>query len=301
MADLQARIVVGLGELLWDCFGEIRKPGGAPANVAFHARQLGHTGIVCSRVGCDAPGSELVDYIVSHDLDIRYIQRDQAHATGTVTVDTRRPDHPAYVIHQDVAWDHIEFTDELGDLMRRASAVCFGSLAQRSARSRSAIQRCLDAAVGALIVFDVNLRQSWYDRERIETSLAKSDIAKLNIDEVAVLASLLDLPAAPLDFAGRLLTRYDVDLVCITRAQQGCLLVSHDQAVDLPGLPVQVADTVGSGDAFSAALISARLRGWSLDQTARLANAAGALVAGCSGAMPALRHEYAALLSSLGA
>ena len=296
MADLQKMIVVGLGEVLWDCFGPEKKPGGATANVAFHAQQLGHTGVICSRVGQDALGAQLLDYFTGHDLDTSCIQKDPVHATGTVTVDARQPDHPTYEIHQDVAWDYIEFTDEVNDLMRRASAICFGSLAQRSGRSRETIQRCLEAATGALLVMDINLRQAWYDREGIETSLRKSDVAKLNIDEAAVLAPLLGLPSDPRDFARRMLVRYDLQLVCVTRAEQGVLLVAADEVVDVPGVAVRVADTVGSGDAFSAALISAQLRGWPLERTARFANEVGAMVAACSGAMPDLRREYAGLV-----
>ncbi len=168
MTDPPEMIVVGLGEVLWDCFGDVRKPGGATANVAFHAGQLGLAGVVCSRVGADPLGTELLGYLAGHNLDTRYIQEDPVRPTGTVTVDASRPDHPTYVIHEDVAWDHIEFTPDLCDLMRRARAVCFGSLAQRSPRSRQVIRQCLEAATGALRVFDVNLRQSWYDRECIE-------------------------------------------------------------------------------------------------------------------------------------
>jgi fructokinase len=297
MTDLRESIVVGLGEVLWDCFGEARKPGGAPANVAFHARQLGHAGVVCSRVGQDPLGTELIDTIARQHLDTRWIQRDPVHPTGTVTVDASRPDHPSYIIHENVAWDYIEFTTEASELMGRASAVCFGSLAQRSQPSRQTIQRCLDAAQGALLVFDVTLRQSWYDRGTIGASLAKADVAKMNTEEAAVLASLLALPKAPVDFARRMLERYDLDLVCITRAEQGCLLVDRQDVVDAPGVSVQVVDTVGSGDAFSAALISALLRGWSLNRAAGFANEVGSLVAGRSGAMPALAEEYNALVS----
>jgi fructokinase len=297
MPDLHESVIIGLGEVLWDCFGDIRKPGGATANVGFHANELGHAGVVCSRVGRDPLGAELVDYLADHHLDTRYIQQDPAHPTGTVTVDVSRPDRPTYVIHQDVAWDFIEFTDDLAALMRRAAAVCFGSLGQRSPRSRQTIQQCLDAAVGALRVMDINLRQTWYDREGIEVSLGKSHIAKLNIEEAAVLAPLLDLPTEPTAFAQRMLSRYDLQLVCITRAERGCLLVLRDEVVDAPGVPVQVADAVGSGDAFSAALISARLRGWSLQRTAAFANAVGALVASRPGGMPDLRDAYAALIA----
>lgn len=290
-------IVVGVGELLWDCFGDERRPGGAPANVAFHAKLLGYRGIVCSRVGTDDLGRELITYVAGHGLDPRYIQIDPAHPTGTVTVDTNRPERPTYVIHENVAWDDLAFTAALGDLMGRAAAVCFGSLAQRSAGSRRTIQQCLEAACRALVVFDVNLRQAWFGREVIEESLRKSHIAKLNVDEVQVLTDMLGTRSSePVEFGREIAERFGLELICVTRAERGCLLVSGSDVVDVPGRPVQVADGVGAGDAFAAALISGCLRRWSLEKTAAFANEVGGLVASRQGAMPDLGHEYAVLL-----
>ena len=131
-SDLSRPVVVGLGELLWDCFNDSRRPGGAPANVAFQAGQLGCRGVVCSRVGCDPPGDDLVDFLAGQDLATDWIERDAEHPTGTVTVDTTRVDHPEYTIHERVAWDHLEFDAALEDLMAGAAAVCFGTLAQRA-------------------------------------------------------------------------------------------------------------------------------------------------------------------------
>ncbi len=299
MTNQQNGIVVGLGEVLWDLFDHDRRPGGATANVAFHAQMLGHGGIVCSRVGNDDLGRQLCDYFRRHDLNTQYIQTDPRHPTGTVTVDTTRPDHPTYIIHQDVAWDFIDFDESLRDLMSRAAAVCFGSLAQRSPASRQAIQQCIDAARNALLVFDVNLRQSWYDREVIETSLRKSHIAKMNVDEVRVLAHLFEMPAGddPAAFAPQLLKRFDLQMVCVTKAEDGCLLAAGQDVVQVPGVKVKVADAVGAGDAFSAALIYASLQGWPLDKIASFANSVGALVATKPGAMPDVQKEYAELLT----
>jgi fructokinase len=297
---LHEQIVIGLGELLWDCFADSRRPGGAPANVAFHAGQLGHRGVVCSRVGADELGEALLVYLADHGLETGYIQRDPDHATGTVTVDTTDPGHPSYVIHDPVAWDFLRFDDDLDRLMADASAVCFGTLAQRHASSRDTIHRCLAAAKAALIVYDVNLRQSWYDREWIERSLRAASMVKLNADEVGVLADVLDVGSAVAEpFCGALRSRYGVDTVCITRAERGCLLNGPRETVDVPGVKVAVADAVGAGDAFTAALISAHLRGWRLPAAARFANDVGALVASRPGAMPNLRDDFAALASKV--
>jgi fructokinase len=297
--DLPRPVVVGLGELLWDCFDDSRRPGGAPANVAFQAGQLGCRGVVCSRVGCDPLGDELVDFLAGQELATDWIERDAEHPTGTVTVDTTRADHPEYTIHEHVAWDHLEFDAALEALIAGAAAVCFGTLAQRAPVSRETIHRALaHAPPGCLVVCDVNLRQRWYDREVLQRSLAAAGLVKLNDHEVAVLAELLGAGSAEhVAFAREIRRRFDVDTVCITRGERGCLLVSADEVVDDPGTVVEVVDTVGAGDAFTAAWIAGRLRHWPLDSQASFANCVGALVASRAGAMPALRAEFARLLA----
>jgi len=297
MQPTELPIVVGLGELLWDCFAESRLPGGAPANVAFHACQLGCRGIVCSRVGEDPLGDELLAFLAGQGLETDWVQRDRVHPTGTVTVDTSRPDHPRFTIHENVAWDALDFDAAVEALMGRAAAVCFGTLAQRSPGSRHTIQRAIRAVrPDCLVVYDVNLRQHFYRREWLETSLRASAIVKLNAEEVIEIDKLLGLDSPDQErFALALRERYGVDTVCITRGDRGCLLVGPDQAVDDPGTPVRVADAVGAGDAFTAALILARLRRWPLDSQASFANAVGALVASRPGAMPVLREEFTRL------
>ncbi|MFQ5731310.1 MAG: carbohydrate kinase [Planctomycetaceae bacterium] len=288
-------IVVGLGELLWDCFADSRRPGGAPANVAFQAGQLGCRGIVCSRVGDDADGDELVAFLEQQGLTTEFVQRDGQLPTGRVTVDASVPGSPQYVIHENVAWDALRF--DAATLWQQADAVCFGSLAQRDVRSRETVHRCLQATRPACLrVFDANLRQEFYDRETIERSLQAAGVVKLNGDEATVLRELLALPTGDdRAFASSLRERFEVALVCITRGAEGCLLADGDDCVDLPGTEVNVVDAVGAGDAFTAALIDARLHGLTLQTTAEFANAVGGLVATRSGAMPVLRDEFAAL------
>ncbi|NQT36476.1 MAG: carbohydrate kinase [Planctomycetes bacterium] len=290
-------LVVGLGELLWDIFDDLQRPGGAPANVAFHAQQLGCRGVVCSRVGNDPLGMELVDFLQAEGLPTEAVQRDVEHATGTVTVDTSRPGDPRYVIHQDVAWEHLECDEALTQIMQQAAAVCFGTLAQRSARSRRAIYKSLGAVSReCLVVYDVNLRQRWYNRAWIERSLGLSRLVKLNDTEVTALAELLQTTSTNHEtFARYIQRRYNVATVCITRAERGCQLFDRHATADSPGIVVEVADSVGAGDAFTAALIVARLRGWPLQNQADFANQVGALVASHAGAMPALRDEFSRL------
>jgi fructokinase len=300
MIPLKEQVVIGLGEVLWDCFEEFSRPGGAPANVAFHAQQLGHRGVICSRVGDDTLGHELLEYLASRNLETVYIQRDEEHPTGQVTVNTDDPSQPSFVIHEDVAWDYLEFDHDLATVAAEASAICFGSLAQRNRQSRETIQRTLAAAKGALIVYDVNLRQEWYAREWIERSLHDSDIVKLNIDEVGVLAELLEVGTKEqAQFGHALIEKYNLRVVCITRSADGCMMIGTDETIDLPGVKITVADAVGAGDAFTAALISAHLRGWPLRTAATLANQVGALVASQPGGMPDVTDELKDLLDGI--
>ncbi len=158
MATTAPGIIIGLGELLWDCFGEERRPGGAPANVAYHAQLLGAQGVVCSRVGMDAWGVELLAFLRANGLDTAHVQRDEQHLTGRVTVHLDGSHGPSYTIHENAAWDHLAWTPEWETLAGSAAAVCFGTLAQRAPESRATVQRFLDAAPQALRVYDINLR-----------------------------------------------------------------------------------------------------------------------------------------------
>lgn len=287
-------LVIGLGELLWDCFGDERRPGGAPANVAFQANQLGCQGTVVSRVGQDALGTELLDFLKQQHLSAEYVQIDQAFPTGTVTVEFTDANDPQYTIHEQVAWDHLEFNEPLAALMKQTRAVCFGTLAQREETSRESIHNCLAVtSPDCLVVYDINLRQHYYDQSWIERSLSAAKIVKLNQEEVDILSGLLNVRLGDLkQFADYLQKTYGVEAVCITRGAEGCLIFTCDQQYDIPGTPVEVADAVGAGDAFTAALISRRLLGWPWEQAALFANRVGGLVASHSGAMPVLRAEF---------
>lgn len=290
--------VIGLGEVLWDVFPDSKRPGGAPANVAFQAGQLGNRGLVLSAVGDDELGRELLDQLQQTGLDVSLVRRDAAHPTGRVTVDLSDGGHPDYLIHEGVAWDYLVADEEWLDAAGRAAAVAFGTLAQRNEPSRETIHQVLAACPDeCLIVYDVNLRQNWYEAAWMQRSLEAADVVKLNRDEVAVLGNLLQIGADDtLAFADALLSRFDrLKLICVTRAEEGCLLVTQDETADVPGTPIDVVDAVGAGDAFTAALITARLDGWPLETTAHFANAVGGLVASRAGAMPPLQQELAQL------
>lgn len=296
-------LVIGLGELLWDCFEDSRRPGGAPANVAFQANQLGNLGVVCSRVGQDDLGREIAEFLEAQGLQSRHLQFDPEHPTGTVTVKLSSHGQPSYTIHEHVAWDSLEFTSDWQSLMQSAAAVCFGTLAQRTSAARETIHRCLrETGPDCLRVFDVNLRQEFYTREIVDASMTLCNVVKLNEDEVKVVRDLLEIqPDEPATIARELISRYGLGLVCVTRGENGCQLISADRDVQIPGEPVNVIDAVGAGDAFTAGLITALLQGWTLDAAGEFANRIGGLVASRAGAMPSLAAEFAELQAEIAA
>lgn len=300
MTGKKPPIVVGLGEVLWDCFGDERRLGGAPANQAFHANQLGATGIVASRVGQDVLGDEAIGVLERHGLETTCIQRDGDLPTGTVTVDLGPQGEPAYDIHAPAAWDRMVLTDRLTSVLDQAAAVCFGSLALRDETSRQTILQALQHASTATKLFDVNLRQKFYSAELIRNLLTHSTMVKLNESEASVLPELLDTgTGSHAELAAWLRREYDVSFLCITRSERGCVLFDGDEFVEVQSVPVEVVDAVGAGDAFTAALLCARLEGWPLERSGRLANEIGALVAGCKGAMAPLRNQIAEIRARL--
>ena len=294
--------MVGLGELLWDCFPDERLPGGAPANVAFHAQQLGLSTAVATRVGKDELGDGLGQFLSTQGLSTDLVQIDPNHQTGTVTVTPNDKATVDYAFLENSAWDFLEATPQLLEAVQSAQAICFGTLGQRRPVSRHTIQQCLRSlSSDCLVVYDVNLRPPFYAKDWIAKSLSHATIVKLNDEEVKVLTQLFDFrPEDEIRFAKRLLDDYkQLQLVCVTRGSRGCLAVTCGEVIELRGVPVKVVDTVGAGDAFTAAIIFGHLQKWPLASTLELANRFGALVAGRSGAMPSLSVELAELKSSL--
>ncbi len=283
--------IVGLGELLWDLLPEGRKPGGAPANFAYHARALGDEGLPASRLGADPLGQELRERLAGLGLPGEHVQVDPERPTGTVHVALDSGGVPTFTITPEVAWDYLAWDRGLEALAARADAVCFGSLAQRSPVSRATIRAFLSATrPGALRVFDVNLRQSWWSPEVLRDSLGRSSIAKLNEAELPVVLQALGLQAGEtLEQGCRALREaFGLALVCLTLGPEGSLLCPAGRTLRSPGVKVEVADTVGAGDAFTAVLCHHRLRGAPLERTAEAANRYGAWVASQVGPTPAV-------------
>jgi len=292
--------VVGLGEVLWDLLPERTCLGGAPANFAYITTLMGDHGIVSSRVGEDSRGLEALRRMEELGLDIDHVQTDREHPTGTVKVELDSKGLARFEIAHPVAWDSLEWTLDWQNLAEEADAVCFGSLAQRSEASRETIRHFLRAtSPGTVKVFDVNLRQSYYSQEVLAESMRLADIVKLNDEELPKIMTLGKFPHKDeLSSARLLLAAYDLKLVCITRGGKGSLLVRSKDASEHPGFRVRVADTVGSGDAFTAGLLHEYLHGASLDLMNEVANLVGAWVTSEVGAMPtpkrgALEHSLA--------
>jgi fructokinase len=291
--------VVGLGELIWDLFPEGRRLGGAPSNFAYISRLLGDVAVVASRVGRDALGEEAVERLGRAGLSTRYLQTDDEHPTGTVGVVVGEAGEPLFNVNENSAWDYVEWTREWERLAARAAVVCFGTLGQRHTAARATITRFLEATgAGALRLFDVNLRHSFFTPEMLARSLALSSVVKLNAEELRSAARMLDLRAAgERETARALLERFGLDLVAVTRGAAGSLLVSETEADEHPGFRVrQVVDTIGCGDAFGAALAHGLRRGAPLPLCNEVANRAGSWLATQSGATPEADPETLARL-----
>jgi fructokinase len=279
---------VGLGELLWDIFPDSRQLGGAPANFAYMTSLLGDEGIVASRVGNDELGAGAKQQLERLGLRTSYIQLDPTYRTGIVQVEVDAKGQPTFQIAEPAAWDSFEWTAAWQALAQKADAVCFGSLAQRSPQSRQTIHSFLKTIRRETTrIFDVNLRQSYYSAQILADSAKQADIIKLNHDELPTVVQLLGFPFHDEESAAQWLRHtFHTKLVCITRGAGGSLLISEYAKHEHPGISVQVADTVGSGDAFTAALVYHFLRRGSLATMNEAANGMGSWVASQTGATP---------------
>jgi len=281
--------VLAVGEVLWDLLPGGRRLGGAPANFAYHAHALGAEARLVTCVGDDALGREILERLGALGVSTGLVAVDSAAPTGTVSVELLEGGQPRFTIHEDVAWDRLSATPAALDMAEQADAVCFGTLAQRSEASRQAIRSLVSATPPtALRVFDVNLRQAFYSRDVIEASLDLANALKVNDEELPVLASLLGLNGGADEQVDAVARRFDLRLVALTRGAHGSRLCADGRWSDHGGLPAEVADTVGAGDAFTAALALGFLSGWGLDTINQAANELAAFVCSQAGATPPL-------------
>jgi len=281
--------VVAIGEVLWDLLPAGRQMGGAPANFACHVRSLGADGRLISRVGDDSLGREIIARLQQFNIPTDTVTIDRTHPTGTVTVELSADGQPCFTIRESVAWDHLVPEPNLVSAVLDADAVCFGTLAQRSEPSRTTIIHLVaTAGERALRVFDVNLRQCFYSREMIDHSCRVADVLKLNDAELATVARFLEFQGSPREQMIAILDRYELRMVACTRGAQGSILFNGRDWCEAPGQSVKVVDSVGAGDAFTAAMVLGIFADWPLARIAHVANEVAAYVCSCPGATPPL-------------
>jgi len=278
------KVIVGIGEILWDMLPSGKALGGAPANFAYHASRLGGEGWAVSAVGDDALGREILDLVASKGLHSLISVTDKP--TGTVQVSLDKRGVPTYNIMEDVAWDNIPFTAEMEALAKRADAVCFGSLVQRMGSRESVLRFVRSMRTNALKVFDINLRQHYYSKEVLEESLRLADILKINDEEIGNIASMFGLGGDDRDACRALIDGFGLRLVILTRGADGSEVITTDEVIPQGVGDVDVVDTVGAGDSFTAAFVVAYLQGDSLAEAQRLASETASYVCSRKGAMP---------------
>lgn len=290
-------LIIGIGEVLWDMLPDGRKIGGAPANFAYHVSQFGLVGCVVSAVGEDSLGREIIDVFARKGL--RAHIPSVPYPTGTVDVELDSLGVPRYEIRENVAWDHIPLSDTLMEMAARTKAVCFGSLAQRSPESRATILRFLDsipADGGCLLVFDINLRLSFYTKEILEESMRRCNVLKINDEELEIVSSLFGLPESDIESrCRRIMEIFNIEILILTCGVEGSYVFSGSEDTSfMPTPKVEVADTVGAGDSFTAAFVANLLKGRSVREAHDMAVRTSAYVCSREGAMPLLPDDITA-------
>ncbi len=287
-------VIVGIGEALWDVLPEGKKIGGAPANFAYHVSQFGLDSLVISAIGKDKLGEEIIENF--NEKKLTYHLPEVEYPTGTVQVEIDQVGVPQYNIKENVAWDNIPFTKELEKIAKHTRAVCFGSLAQRSVVSRNTILSFLDAMPkddDVLKVFDINLRQGFYSKEIICESLRRCNILKINDEELVTVSRLKGYPGIDLqDKCWILLGKYNLKMLILTCGVNGSYVFTPGNVSFQPTPKVEVADTVGAGDSFTATFISSIIKGLPVEEAHKKAVQVSAYVCTQNGAMPVLPEEF---------
>lgn len=277
--------IIGLGEILWDMLPTGKQLGGAPANFAYHVCRLGGNGWAVSAISDDELGREIKSTLSTKKLNT--ILEEVNEPTGTVQVTLNAAGVPTYDITEGVAWDHIPFTERIGDLAKETSAVCFGTLAQRSPESRATIHEFIENMPdGSLKVYDINLRQNYYDEKIISDSLRLAEILKINDEELDIVSKMLSLSGTQEERCRAISRAFNLKFVILTKGGDGSEVVLEDKVhISRPG-KIDIVDTVGAGDSFTAAFILAYLRGESLEKAHTLATEVSSYVCTKAGAMP---------------
>ncbi len=285
-------LVVGLGEVLWDILPDGKKFGGAPTNFAYHGHCLGAQGYLVSCVGKDDLGDEILECVDKLELNRNFVSVNNDHPTGTVTVALDSNGTPDYIIHENVAWDFIPSSNGLLEFAPTVDAVCFGSLCQRSEVSRNTVREFLSSTQEDCIrIFDINIRQHYYSREIIEAMLGFANVFKLNDEELPLVAKLLAITGTEDQILKELESRYSLKLIALTKGGDGSVLFGGGQRSRLEVEDIKIADTVGAGDSFTAAVAISLLNNKTIDQIHAHANRLAAFVCTQNGATPKVPKE----------
>lgn len=279
----------GVGELLWDVLPDVEKLGGAPINFAYHFNGCGGEGIAISTIGTDMRGDMALHVLENHGVQTEGISRTGRFPTGYVNAGIDEHGVASYSFPDDVAWDHLEINAFAQEAASALNCVCFGTLAQRGKSTRETIHRYLTRCpADAIKIYDINLRQEFYNRDIIEQSLKLCNMLKLNDDELLLLSQMFDLDGEDSDKMSSLLHHFKLKLVILTRGNAGSCLLTSDRSSEHPGISTEVVDTIGAGDSFTAAVAYGMLSGEELDKINAVANNVAAFVCSRPGAMVAI-------------
>lgn len=280
------RLVVGLGEVLWDMLPEGRKIGGAPVNFAYHAGQFGIDTMAVSAIGNDKLGEDTIAEMNGKHLN--HIFPSVPYPTGSVQVSLDEKGVPAYDIKENVAWDNIPFTNEIESVARNCQAVCFGSLAQRNTVSRNTIRKFIESTPsGCIRIFDINLRQNFYTSNVIHDSLEHCNILKINDEEIMLVSRMFNYDSSNIENVCRtIMEDFSLEMVILTCGTKGSYIFTNGGVSFMPTPKVNVADTVGAGDSFTGSFCAAILRGLPVAEAHKKAVEVSAYVCTQNGAMP---------------
>jgi len=280
-------LIAGIGEILWDLLPSGKVLGGAPSNFTFHCNSLGNKTAIISAIGKDELGVDIIYNLIENGLNTEFIQKTNEYPTSTVGVSVYEKGIPDYNIFENVAWDYLEYNDSLDELAKQCDAVCFGSLAQRSAVSKNTIQKFLkNTRPDGLKIFDMNLRQDFYDEETIDKSLVFCNVLKLNEEELNVLSQIYGYGSRVYEYEilKKIKQKFDLRFVALTKGADGSLMMSDRESVFLTPENVKVVDTVGAGDAFTAGMAHGILHGFTLAKTNTFANKLASIICSTNGA-----------------
>jgi len=278
--------IAGIGEILWDVLPDAETLGGAPVNFAYHVNGLGATGIPLSSIGDDDRGRRALDILKKKNIETSTISIIPGIPTGFVDACISSSGSATYTFPDNVAWDNLKINKASRDIQNSLDAICFGTLAQRSETSRQAIHEFLSGLPSKTVkIYDVNLRQHFYSRKTIEESLILADIVKLSDEELPIVADLLNQKHSEREFLTFLIEEFSLVMTILTRGGKGSLLMTPDEVSEHPGAIVDIVDTIGAGDSFTAAAAVGYLQGLPLDEINKKANELASYVCSKQGAM----------------